>query len=167
MTSSLKTRISKNPEEKSILVTRTFNAPLSFVWRAYTESDLLDQWWGPEPWRAETKFMDFSEGGYWLYAMVGPDGTRHWARMNYKVIELQRTIDGEEGFCDEDGRLNRDLPVNKWVNQFTETDGGTRVDHTLTFETLEGLLTIVDMGFEAGISMGLDQLETLLSKQNL
>ncbi|MBK9106756.1 MAG: SRPBCC domain-containing protein [Saprospiraceae bacterium] len=167
MTSNLKTRISKNLEEKSILVTRTFNAPLPSVWRAYTESDLLDQWWGPEPWRAETKFMDFSEGGHWLYAMVGPDGTRHWARMNYKAIVPQRTIEGEDGFCDEDGHLNPDMPVNQWVNQFVETDGGTRVEHTLTFETLEGLQAIVDMGFETGFSIGLDQLEALLSKQNL
>ena len=167
MTSNSKTRISKNLEEKSILVTRIFNAPLTAVWRAYTESELLDQWWGPEPWRAETKHMDFSEGGYWLYAMVGPDGTRHWARMDYKDIVPQQTIVGEDGFCDEDGHLIPTMPVNKWVNQFTETDGATRVDHILTFETLDGLQAIVDMGFEAGISIGLDQLETLLSKQNL
>ena len=167
MTSNQKTRVSKNLDEKSILVSRIFNAPLAAVWRAYTESEILDQWWGPEPWRAETKFMDFSEGGHWLYAMVGPDGTRHWARMNYKKIIPQTTINGEDGFCDENGNLNPDLPVNQWVNQFTETDGHTRVDHTLTFETLEGLQTIVDMGFEAGISIGLDQLETLLSKHNL
>ena len=167
MTSNSKTRISKNLDEKTILVSRVFNAPLAAVWRAYTESEILDQWWGPEPWRSETKFMDFSEGGHWLYAMVGPDGTRHWARMNYKAIVPQRIIQGEDGFCDENGNLNPQLPVYQWVNQFTETDGHTRVDHTLTFETLEGLQTIVDMGFEQGISIDLDQLEALLAKNNL
>lgn len=164
MTSNQKTQVSKNLDEKSILVSRIFNAPLSAVWRAYTESEILDQWWGPEPWRAETKFMDFSEGGYWLYAMVGPDGTRHWARMDYRRIVPQRIISGEDGFCDESGNLNPALPVTQWENQFTETNGHSRVDHTLTFETLEGLQTIVDMGFEQGFSIGLDQLEELLRR---
>jgi uncharacterized protein YndB with AHSA1/START domain len=164
MSSHTKTQVSKNLDEKTILVTRSFNAPLASVWRAYTERELLDQWWGPEPWRAETKFMNFREGGYWLYAMVGPDGTRHWARMNYLNIIPHRVIEGEDGFCDENGVMNTALPVNQWVNTFIETPTGTTVEHKLTFATLEGLQTIVEMGFEQGISIGLDQLETLLAK---
>ena len=54
MTTNHKTQVIKNLQEKSILVSRTFNAPLANVWRAYTESKFLDQWWGPAPWRAET-----------------------------------------------------------------------------------------------------------------
>ena len=58
-----KTQISKDFKEKSILVSRRFNAPLANVWRAYTESELLAQWWAPLPWKAETKVMDFNVGG--------------------------------------------------------------------------------------------------------
>lgn len=162
MSTTHKTEVSKNLEEKSILLTRTFNAPLSTVWRAYTESELLDQWWGPEPWKAVTKFMNFAEGGHWLYAMVGPDGTTHWARMNYKVIVSHQRIEGEDGFCDENGILNPAFPVNQWTNTFSESGDHTTVEHKLTFETLEALQVIVDMGFEEGMSIGLDQLEALL-----
>ena len=39
-----KTQVIKDLKEKSILVSREFNAPISDVWRAFTESELLDQW---------------------------------------------------------------------------------------------------------------------------
>src|SRR6187551_3821444 len=100
MSSQGKTQVNKNLETKSIIVSRAFNAPIEAVWRAYTESELLDQWWGPEPWRAETKYMDFKPGGYWLYSMVGPEGERHWARMNFESIIPLKEFKGEDCFCD-------------------------------------------------------------------
>jgi uncharacterized protein YndB with AHSA1/START domain len=165
--SSGKTQVSRNLETKSILVTRTFQAPLASVWRAYTEKELLDQWWGPEPWHTETKYMNFNEGGYWLYAMVGPSGERHWARMNYKKIVFQKSIEGEDAFCDEQGNMNTDFPVNQWTNTFSETPSGIRVDHVLKFNSAEDLQKIVDMGFEEGISIGLDQLDALLTSKRI
>ena len=85
--------IVKDLNEKSILVSREFEAPLADVWRAYTEAALLDQWWGPSPWRAETRQMNFKPGGYWLYAMVGPEGEKHWARMDYLAIDHHRSFE--------------------------------------------------------------------------
>ena len=34
-------------ENKQVRVTREFAAPLSKVWAAYTQSELLDRWWAP------------------------------------------------------------------------------------------------------------------------
>lgn len=39
----------KDPAAKKITVTRRFKAPVAEVWRAWTESSLLDQWWAPKP----------------------------------------------------------------------------------------------------------------------
>ena len=80
MTVNSKMQIEKDLDNKKMTITRSFDAPVSDVWRAWTESELLDQWWAPKPWKAETKSMDFRVGGYWLYAMVGPDNTKHWAK---------------------------------------------------------------------------------------
>jgi uncharacterized protein YndB with AHSA1/START domain len=165
MSTTNKTQVSKNLDEKSILVARTFDAPLDSVWRAYTERELLDRWWGPEPWRAETKHMDFSEGGHWLYAMVGPDGTRIWGIMQYKRIIPLKSMEGEDGFCDEHGVINPAFPIARWITTFTETSSGVLVEQKGFYQKLEDLQVIVDMGFEQGISMGLDQLEALLAKQ--
>ncbi len=70
-------QIVKDLPKRKITVTRHFDASPELVWRAWTESELLDQWWAPQPWKAETKFLSFKVGGYWLYAMVGPDNSKH------------------------------------------------------------------------------------------
>ena len=163
--SNNKTEVIKNFKEKSIIVSREFDAPLEKVWQAYTDSKLLDQWWGPSPWRAETKRMNFKAGGYWLYAMVGPGGERHWARMNYIAIDHHEGFDIEDAFCDEEGNLNADLPVSRGRMSFHKTPYGTRVEFQMTYATETDVQKIVEMGFEQGITICLDQLEDLLKNQ--
>jgi uncharacterized protein YndB with AHSA1/START domain len=165
MSSNNKTQVVKDLKEKSILVSREFNAPLSDVWRAYTEKELLDQWWGPKPWRAETKTMDFNPGGYWLYAMVGPEGEKHWGRMNYKAIDHQKSMQIEDVFCDENGNVNPNLPVSKGNMTFTKTANGTKVDFKMVYSKEEDVQKMIEMGFEQGITICFDQLEELLKKQ--
>ena len=167
MNSHNKTQVIKDLKEKSILVTREFNAPLVNVWRAYTESELLDQWWGPAPWRAETKLMNFIVGGFWLYAMVAPDNQKHWGRMNYIAINHLKNFEVEDGFCDEDGNMNPALPVSKGHNVFTETANGTRVAFRMIYPTEADIQKIVEMGFEEGISICLDQLEEMFNTNKI
>ena len=78
MSTNLAFDFSVNKETNTITVKREFAAELSLVWDAYTKSEILDQWWAPKPWKARTKTMEFREGGYWHYAMVGPAGEEHW-----------------------------------------------------------------------------------------
>lgn len=165
--STQKTQITKDFNAKSILVAREFDAPLALVWRAYTESTLLDQWWGPAPWRAETKAMNFTPGGYWLYAMVSPEGEKHWARMNYLSINLHKNFTMEDAFCDERGIINTELPVSAGQMVFTGTPKGTRVEFKMTYATEEALQKIVEMGFAEGITLCLDQLEVLFKQEKI
>ncbi len=156
------TQVIKDLKEKSILVSREFNAPVTLVWRAFTESELLDQWWGPAPWRAETKFQDFSVGGFWLYAMVSPENEKHWGRMNYLSIDTHKNFHLEDVFCDEDGNPNLELPVSIGSNEFTATATGTLVEFKMSYSTEEQLLKIIEMGFEQGITACLEQLNQLI-----
>ncbi len=165
--STNKTKIAKDFQEKSIVLSREFNAPLANVWRAFTESKLLDQWWGPAPWHVETKSQDFKPGGFWLYAMIGPENQKHWARMNYITITHHKTFEMEDAFCDENGVVNDQLPVSKGNNVFSEIPGGTRVEFKMIYPTEAALQTIVDMGFEQGISICFDQLDELLKNNKI
>jgi len=163
--SNNKTEVVKNFKEKTIIVSREFDAPIEKVWQAYTDSKLLDQWWGPSPWRAETKRMNFKPGGHWLYAMVGPGGEKHWALMNYIAIDPLKGYDIEDAFCDEEGNLNSDLPVSRGRMSFSKTAYGTRVEFKMIYTTETDVQKIIEMGFEQGITMCLDQLDQLLKKQ--
>jgi uncharacterized protein YndB with AHSA1/START domain len=163
-TTTNKTQVEKNFREKSILVSREFNAPIEKVWKAYSQKELLDQWWGPSPWKAETKKMDFRNGGHWHYAMVGPENEKHWARMNYLNIDPLKKMQIEDLFCDENGKVNTTLPVSKGEMVFTKTTSGTKVDFKMYYATEEDVKKMVEMGFEQGITQCLEQLEELLRK---
>lgn len=148
-----------------IKVERSFNAPVELVWSAWTEADILDQWWAPKPWAAKTKSIDFSEGGHWLYAMVGPENEKHWARVDYMKITPEKYFSAYDGFCDAEGNLNLSLPRNKWENNFTDQGDETMVNILLTFNSLEDLEKIIEMGFKEGFTAGLENLDQYIEAQ--
>ncbi len=163
MNNNLLFDFSVNKENKTIHIQREFDADLELVWKAWTTAELLDQWWGPKPWRAETKTMDFREGGFWHYAMVGPEGERHWSKASYITIKKEKSFTAKDGFCDENGIMNPAFPQNLWENNFIPKENKVQVDMILTFDTLADLETTIEMGFKEGMTMGLNQLDELLS----
>ena len=153
-------------EKNSIIVDRRFEAPLSLVWRAWTESAILDQWWAPKPWKAETKYMNFTPGGKWLYAMIGPDGTKHWNLAEYKDVAPQQYYTGQDCFCDELGNRNMDMPSTLWHVAFAANGETTNVTTTMTFESAEALEKIVSMGFKEGFAMAHENLDAYIQAQH-
>ncbi|UII30677.1 SRPBCC domain-containing protein [Fulvivirga ulvae] len=152
-------------KNNKINVEREFEAPRDMVWSAWTESELLDQWWAPKPWKAETKSMDFKEGGHWLYAMVGPEGERHWARADYQTIRPESFFSAKDAFCDENGVIDQQHPSMLWENNFMDNGEVTTVKVEISFEKLEDLEAIISMGFKEGFIAGLDNLDHYLSTQ--
>lgn len=163
MNSNLLFDFTINRENNTIHITREFNGSLELVWQAWTTAELLDQWWGPQPWRAETKTMDFREGGYWLYAMVSPEGEKHYARTNFVSIVKETSFASKGGFSDESGVLNPALPQNLWENKFSPGDDKVRVDMLLTYDSLADLEKEIEMGFKEGMIIDFQQLDELLA----
>ncbi len=152
-------------ENNTIIIKREFDAPLQQVWRAWSTPELLDKWWGPRPWKAETKSMDFSNGGRWHYSMNGPEGEKHWAYADYIKIVPEKSIYARDAFSDENGTVNTKMPQNFWEIEFSETGSHTLLDMLLTFDSPEDLETNLTMGFREGFTQGLEQLDELLAKQ--
>ncbi|MFD0999679.1 SRPBCC domain-containing protein [Ohtaekwangia kribbensis] len=158
-----KTTFKKDLANNKMLVTREFAGTIEDVWRAWTTHEILDQWWAPLPWKAVTKSMNFREGGSWLYYMQGPEGERHYARMNYKKILAPNLFEGIDSFCDENGVENKDMPGMNWKVQFKPSANGTVVEINITADSQKDLETIVQMGFEEGFSAAHQNLEELLN----
>ncbi len=144
-----------------LTVTRTFDAEIDLVWRAWTEAELLDQWWAPKPWKSETSYMDFRTGGYRLYAMVGPEGERHMGRTNYLSIDVHESFSGEDAFCDADGNVKMDLPVAVFKNQFVANGGKTEVTVVTEYASEAHLQQVIQMGMKEGLSMAYENLDEL------
>ncbi|WP_276482703.1 SRPBCC family protein [Paraflavitalea pollutisoli] len=165
MSTNKTAQFTKDLANKKMQVIKEFNAPVADVWAAWTKSELLDQWWAPKPWKAETKSMDFTEGGKWAYFMVGPEGERHGAVINYKKIESGKSFTGEDAFTDDNGQVNKEMPVMTWHVQFVSVADGTKVTIDITSPTEEGIETLLKMGFQEGFTMGLGNLDELLAKK--
>lgn len=162
----MKTIFTRNLPEKKVNVVREFAGSLPQVWKAWTEPELLDQWWAPEPWKAVTETMDFKVGGTWLYYMLGPDGTKSYCRADFSAIQHQKSYKGIDAFCDEKGVVNKELPKMDWYVKFSESSVGTKVEVEITYASEEDLLKIAEMGFEEGFTAAHGNLDKLLARQN-
>ncbi len=151
-------------ENNTLTLRREFAAGRQLVWDCYTKQELLDQWFAPSPLTTKTKSMDFKNGGHWIYAMVEPNGTEYWGRMDYDTI---RPIDGYTGydaFCDPEGNINPDLPRAHWNVTFTDKGEHALVETVVTYNSLADLETVIQMGMEEGMMSTLSRLDTLLEK---
>lgn len=167
MESKTETQIKKDLKNRKLTVLREFDAPVELVWRAWTESLLLDQWWAPRPWKAITKSFSFWNGGSWLYAMTGPDGTAVWCLVEFSGINQGKSFQAKSSFCDENGKINPEFPVMYWKNVFKGMGSETLVEVEISFTAEADMEKIIAMGFEAGFTMGLGNLDELLKMPNI
>lgn len=150
-------------ETNTVRVTREFAANLDIVWDAWTNPEILDQWWAPKPYKAVTKSMDFREGGTWLYYMQGPEGDIHWCKNDYQTINLKISYSGLDAFCDEDGNENTEMPRTLWTNTFEPGESTTTVHIVAKYPSLAHLEKIMEMGFKEGFTMAMGNLDDLLA----
>jgi uncharacterized protein YndB with AHSA1/START domain len=156
----------KDMAAKKIHVVREFNAPVEKVWKAWTDPAILEKWWGPKPWVAKTKIMDFTVGGIWLYWMEGPNGEKHWSHVEFTAIENGKRFAADGVFSDENGSVPPGTPTSHWDNKFTSKGDKTLVTVDMTFDEESTMKMMVEMGFEGGFTMGLNQLEELLASES-
>ena len=163
MKSNLLMNFTVDKENSTVNVKREFNASLDNVWSAWTEPEILDQWWAPAPWKAKTKSMDFKTGGRRLYAMVGPEGEEHWAIADFTSITPKSNFKYLDAFSDSEGNLNKDFPRSDWNVNFSEHGNSTIVDIAIKHENLSDLEKIIEMGFKEGFTIAMEGLDAIFA----
>ena len=149
--------------KNTITIKCEFRASRQLVWDAYTKSELLDQWFAPKPLTTKTKSMDFREGGYWLYAMVDPNGTEYWGRLDYTKIQPIDYFAALDGFSDENGNINTQLPRSTWDVNFQDAGGNALVQTIVTYNSLTDLEKVIQMGIQQGLISTLEKLDELVN----
>lgn len=95
--------------QKTITITRIFDAPRARVWEAWTDPEQLKQWWGPKGFTAPSITNDLRSGGKFLYAMHGPAGTEYdkdmWSGGEYREVVPMEKIVSTDNFMDKDGNV--------------------------------------------------------------
>jgi uncharacterized protein YndB with AHSA1/START domain len=160
MTNNLLFDFTVDKGSKTVFVTREFDADLSLVWDAFTKAEILDQWVAPKPFVAKTKVMDFRVGGRRFYAMVTPEGQERWLIQKYTAITPKTNFKMFNAFSDKEE--NPELPGSEWDYTFSEQNGKTTVRITIYNESLARMEKMIEMGFQEGFTVGLQQLDDLL-----
>ena len=69
----------------------------------------------------------------------------------------------QDGFGDSDGKPNPDMPTGLMVVALTEKDGGTLMAIESSFESLETMEKLLEMGQEEGMVEAIGQIEGILA----
>jgi uncharacterized protein YndB with AHSA1/START domain len=151
---------------KKIHVVREFNAPVEKVWRAFTEAELLERWIAPKPWTAKFKTLDFTVGGISLYAMISPEGHKHWVYDEFTDIADGSAISTVGVGCDGEGNPNTDGPKSYKDTKFVFIEGARTIVYTvITFEDEATIKWFVKGGFKEGTIMTFEMLDELLASE--
>jgi uncharacterized protein YndB with AHSA1/START domain len=142
-----------------ISLTRVYDAPLQMVWDAWTVPEEVAQWWGPRGFTITTHSRDLRTGGHWTYTMHGPDGTYYENITTYlDVVPLQRMVY-------DHGATRDSPPLFRVTALFTERDGHTQLDMSMTFATPEVAEQMTGFIKKAGGNGTWDRLAEYLGKQ--
>lgn len=162
--------------DRSVVVSRVFDAPQESVFQAFADPQKLAQWFAPEPFTIPKSESDFRVGGRYMWVMRDEDGNDFTATGEYRdIAEPERLV-----FTDSVESMPRD-----WVDMLNEARGsakGTPVPDgivTVTFENVGGKTKVtyredfdskatrdayVELQMIEGLNGSFDKLETVLEK---
>jgi uncharacterized protein YndB with AHSA1/START domain len=82
-----------NVGERELVITRTFDAPRELVFKAWTDPEHLQHWWGPKGFTFDVAKLDFRPGGIFHYSMRSPDGHVMWGKFVYReIVEPEKIV---------------------------------------------------------------------------
>jgi uncharacterized protein YndB with AHSA1/START domain len=91
----------------AFVMTRVFNAPLDLVWKAWSEAEEMQTWWGPKGCSIKVATFEFRPGGFFHYAMQFSNGPRIWGRFLYREIAASERIVWLNSFSNEGCGITR------------------------------------------------------------
>ena len=148
--------------ENELVLTRLIGAPRDKLFRAWTEPELMKQWFCPRPWITPVIETDVRPGGSSYVLMRGPDGTEFPNHGVYlEVVKNERLV-----FTDAYTKawVPSAKPFMTAIITFEDEGGETRYTARARHWNKEDYDTHVKMGFHEGWGKAADQLEELVAK---
>ena len=143
--------------ELDLEMIRVIDAPLALVWKAWTDPDLLKQWWTPRPWTTAAVSMDLRAGGAFKTTMRSPEGQE----MPHEGVFLDVVAHQRIAFTDA---VNADYrpsaePFMTAIITFEDAGSKTKYNVQILHPNTATRKKHEEMGFEQGWSTAISQLE--------
>ncbi|ARI77909.1 SRPBCC family protein [Halobacillus mangrovi] len=160
-----------NVDGRVLVMERTFHAPQSLLFQAYSDSKQLSDWWGPQGWETENRTFEFKPGGTWLYCMRCMDkaqgdfyGQESWGKATFNEIVEPEKIVYTDVFADEKGNAVEGMPKMEITIEFKEKEGNSKLVVISEFASEAQLKEVLGMGMIEGFNSQLDRLDEHLEK---
>lgn len=151
-------------ENLTLTMVAEFAAPPDRVWEVYSDPRQLEAIWGPPEYPATVVDHSLEPGGRVTYYMSGADGERFFGFWEVDSVEVPSRLIFRDYFADEDYNALESMPGSTNTYVFEAVDGGTRATYESTFDSLEGLKTVLDMGVVEGATDATNQIDDLLAR---
>ena len=150
----LKVTASAPPDQPTVIMEREFDAPPSAVFRAFSDTEALKQWYGPNGFSITVSAMDFRVGGLFRFTMHAPNGVDFPNRIAYREIApFERLLYRHGADSDEDPN------AFEVVNIFTPIGANrTRLLRTAKFPSIEARNAVMKFG---AVELGMQTIEKL------
>jgi uncharacterized protein YndB with AHSA1/START domain len=162
------TAVEKSPEKLTMTITAEFEASPERVWQLWADPRQLERWWGPPSYPATVTAHDLAPGSRVAYHMTGPGGDQPRGFWEILEADAPHRLVFRDGFANNDGTPNTDLPVTTARVTIEEIgDGRTRMSIDSTFPSHEAMEQVLAMGMEEGITQAVGQIEAILAEETV
>jgi uncharacterized protein YndB with AHSA1/START domain len=146
-----------------LVLTRLIDAPREALFRAWTDPELLMQWFTPRPWTTPVVRTDPRPGGSNYVLMRGPDGEENHCHGVYLEVVPGRRLVVTDAFTE--AWVPSAKPFMTTILTFDDEGGKTRYTATVRHWSAEDKAAHEAMGFHAGWGAATDQLERLVARR--
>jgi len=139
-----------HPAHRELVITRIFDAPRELVFKAWTEPERLQRWWGPKGFTNPVCEVDVGPGGAILIHMRAPDGVVYpMTGVFHEVVEPERLVFSSSAL-DKNGK-----PLFEVLTTVTFSEHGGKTK--LTLHASVGKATAEAAPHLAGMDQGWNQ----------
>jgi uncharacterized protein YndB with AHSA1/START domain len=148
--------------ERELVLTRLIAAPRAKLWRAWTEPELLKQWFAPLPYTTPVAELDLRPGGRCLVVMRDPEG-RDWPNpgVYLDMVENERLVFTDAFVSAWEPSAK---PFMTAIVTLADENGGTRYTARVLHWTVADREEHERMGFHQGWGQCADQLAALAAR---
>jgi uncharacterized protein YndB with AHSA1/START domain len=157
------TNVQKDPDALTMTMTVELDASVERAWQLWADPRQLERWWGPPGYPATFVDHDLAAGRRATYFMTSPEGDKYHGWWEMLAVDPPHRIEMQDGFADDTGQPNDDLPVGRMVVTLEERDGRTVMEITSHFPSTEAMEQLLKMGQEEGMVQALGQIEGILA----
>jgi uncharacterized protein YndB with AHSA1/START domain len=160
------TAVRKDPKALTMTVDAELDASVDRVWQLWADPRQLERWWGPPSYPATFTRHDLTPGSRVEYHMTTPEGDQPKGYWDVLQTDPPHRLVVLDGFRNEDGSLNDELPPGEMRVTIQEIgEGRTRMSIENIFPSTEAMEQLLAMGQEEGMRQAIGQLDAILAEE--